>query len=41
MMRWQGTTIGSGFQRSACATARVAAGLPISVAMPAYDVTAP
>src|SRR5262245_17121634 len=41
MMRWHGTTIGSGFQRSACATARVAAGLPISAAMPAYEVTAP
>jgi hypothetical protein len=40
MMRWHGTTIGSGFQRSACATARVAAGLPISAAMPAYEVAA-
>ena len=41
MMRWQGTTIGRGLWRSACATARTAAGRPSSRAIPAYDATAP
>ena len=39
--RWQGTMIGTGFQRKACATARAAVGLPTSDAMPAYEHTAP
>ena len=39
--RWHGMTIGSGFQRSACATGRTAEGAPMRAAMPAYEVTAP